>query len=701
MPGSASSERLRLIKAQREAEKLSAGGGRVTSDGDVASSPGAYCHGEEAGLHILNATGPLPPAAPGTLTRDANGHVWLDLPYRRSAGGRSRTGVDGLLGTPGLGPHLVRAVVARWPGCAVQTLLGEITAARHLIAPMAELGLSAVPPSELPVDLFKRVEAAICAARGLGEPSVRIRSALNIVRRVVGRIPACDHIERRQDTTIETGKPHWTMADDRPEPIDDGRWGDVETERLVKTCSREILATVAGWNQLAGYFEDGLVGEGPLCQEKLLVARAMLAADPTFPASWRELARDEATGMAMFELGMRAVRGWSERVDAGEMVGKGARRTIAVWRKAEAGRFDRQLRTGGRWTGCNGIMRAGWAAGVEAAYPTRRGLAPFAALLAIQGRLNADVLTTLAEAEFRTGDTDEVADHDSPEVPPTRLRAAPWKARAHRPYPVDFPVTLEPDDPAPIVEFVSLWTARVRERAGSYAWAKFIYVGNLFHSGAVTSYARESDEAFPLALRQLCKTAGVPTISPRELRRIGIDLVHDACDGDAETMRAAGNWRDLETGEGHYFGPSVVMRGQESLGWSIKIEHRRLAKGIEVAGRPRGADLFSATDGFRCRNPLDGPDPQEPGELCVARGMCALCRHGDVDVADPAWSLAQMAALADVISRKLDADASADWTARFAPVLDELLEFWLPFFPGDVVEEAHRLPSISYKELEL
>jgi len=92
MPGSASSERLRLIKAQREAEKLSAGGGRVTSDGDVASSPGAYCHGEEAGLHILNATGPLPPAAPGTLTRDANGHVWLDLPYRRSAGGRPVVG---------------------------------------------------------------------------------------------------------------------------------------------------------------------------------------------------------------------------------------------------------------------------------------------------------------------------------------------------------------------------------------------------------------------------------------------------------------------------------------------------------------------------------------------------------------------------------------------------------------------------------
>ena len=677
--------------------------GVADADAGSGSSVRASEPGEGPSLPIVDAHWPLDRMAPGTLVRDADRRVWIDLPDRRRPGGRRRIGVDLLLGMTGLGPHLVRAIFARWPARSVHTLAGEIAAAHHLVAPMTALGLSTVGPRYLPVDLFERIEGHMRAERGQSELPVRVRSAFNAVKRTMGRIGACAHVERRLDARIECDAADWTLTGDLPEPIAAGRWGDVETERLVKTCSEEILATVAGWNQLAGHLDDGVVGEGPLGPEELLLASAMLAIDPGFPAVWTELAKDAEVGKAMFELGKRAVREWSEREAAGELMGRTDRRTIAAWRGIEAGRMGYR-RTGGRWIGCFGIMRAGWVVGVRAAYPTHRGMAPFATLLAIQGRLNAEVLMTLAEAEFGVGEADQAADavggEASAEVP-ERLRAAPWKGRSHRPYPIDFPVTLEPDDPAPIVEFVSLWTAGVRARGGSFAWAKFLYIGDLGRSGSVQSYAKRCDRAFPLALRQLCASAGVPAITPRELRRIGIDLVHDACDGDPETMRAAGNWRSLGTGERHYFGPSVVMRGQESLGWSIKIENRRMEKGIEVAGRPRGADLFSATDGFRCGMPLAGPDAKKPGELCSARGMCALCIHADVDVADPAWSLAQIAALADHIARRLEAGASPDWMARFAPVLDELLEFWLPFFPDDVVKEARRLPIIRYPELEL
>jgi hypothetical protein len=426
----------------------------------------------------------------------------------------------------------------------------------------------------------------------------------------------------------------------------------------------------------------------------------MLAIDPTFPADWKEVAGDPSAMTSMLALGREAVRACSERQDAGELLTPSERRVVHAFEEVEAGRAGRR-RAGGEWRGYNGIMRAGWLVALRAAFPTQRSMAPLAALLAIQSRLNVQPLLTLTDTEFgiELDDDPESLEAGGGDAPTRRLRGAPYKGRSHRPYPVDFPVTLEDDDPAPIIDFVRARTAGVREHAGRLAWSLFLYVGDLSHSGTITSFARYYLKGFPLALEQLCARAGVPRITSRELRRIGIDLVHEACDGDPVTMRAAGDWVDLGTGERHYFGPAVVMRGQESLGWAAKIEERRLEWDIDVVGRPRGGDLFSATDGFRCRSPLQGPDPQEPGELCHARGLCAICPHGDVDVADPAWSFAQMVALADHIATRLARGASPAWIARYGPVLTELLELWLPYFPDEILDEARLMPPIDYKEL--
>ena len=236
MPGSASSERLRRVRDARESRRAAgatAAASPYTEPGadapawvDAVSRAGVAAFGTAgSGLPVVDASEPLDPSAPGALVRDADGRIWIDLPYRRALGGRRRIGVDGVLGMTGLGPHLVRATFARWPARSLGTIDGEIRAARHLVAPMAALGLSTVAPRDLPVDLFERIEGYLRAEHGSSELPVLARTALNAVRRTMRRMKECAHVECRIDATIEGGAPDWTLTENLPEPVAAGRWG--------------------------------------------------------------------------------------------------------------------------------------------------------------------------------------------------------------------------------------------------------------------------------------------------------------------------------------------------------------------------------------------------------------------------------------------------------------------------------------------
>jgi hypothetical protein len=308
-------------------------------------------------------------------------------------------------------------------------------------------------------------------------------------------------------------------------------------------------------------------------------------------------------------------------------------------------------------------------------------------------RLNGTPLAGMRIDDFDEVDGDEAGGE-------RRMQAAPFKGRSHRLYPVDLPVTLRADEPAPIVAFLKKWTRNVRTGSDRFSGDLFVYVFDFNRIPKVGSLVKHlSRNTFVRELEALCARAKVPSVTTRDLRRIGLDLIHEACDGDPVTMKAAGQWQDLKTGTLHYFGPSIVLRGQESLIWANKVEERRLIHGIEVIGRPAGGDLLSATDGFRCRNPLAGPDAQDPGELCRARGMCPACPHARVDTADPVWSCAHLFALADHLLTRFKSGASPRWRARYRPALDALLELVLPLFPDDIVAQAALLPRIEIAEL--
>lgn len=648
---------------------------------------------------IVDAPNFLSREMPAMVVRDAKGRLLVDAPFRHSVSGRQRRDVDDVLSLSGLGTHIVAAMFVRAEGRSDRAWQGYSVGARLIATSIRGLGLSGCTPTNLPKDLFGQIEVWLRKRDGVTTLRDATRSALNAARWLMGAVPGCAHVDRKPDVLQSSNRPQWSMKNGTPEPLASSSWGDAETELFLKQCSSEVLGKVAGWNQLAGFMSDGVVGVGPHSRDELTVAAAMLRISLAMPPSWQSLVLETDVANALRALSLRIVERWSELAEKGGELEPAQRRTVVLWREINSGNPGRR-RVGGNWYGATGIVRAGWHAAIRVAYPMQEDMAPFAALLAVQSRINVEPLMTISDIEFGIAEAD--CDPAGAMKMKKRLRGAPYKGRSHRPYPVDFPVTLELDDPAPIVEFVRAWTAGLREKAGLWEESLFLFISDLWHSGFINSFAKVGNRAgFPLELEALCARAEVPRITPRELRRIGIDLVHDACDGDPVTMLAAGNWSNLETGERYYFGPSIVMRGQESLGWAAKIEARRLDWGIETVGRPRGGDLFSATDGFRCTNPLDGPDPQEPGEICRARGQCAICPNADVDVADPAWSFAQMVALADHISDRLAGGELPEWIARFEPVLCELSELWLPFFPDEVVREARRLPRIEYKELGL
>lgn len=692
--------RLRLARAKRDEKR--AGAGPAVDLPAGAASDGAATH---LGPYIKVSFAPAFLAAdePAALVFDDKGDISIDAPHETAANHRRRYCVGEVVELGAFGDALVASMFVRAVGNTHSAWKRYSQGARTFARALRELGLSAVGACDIPRDVFAQVEQWMRSDAGVAELGTGPRVALNTAKWLVGGIPECAHVDVTPDR-VQGRRADWIMSGDAggaaepaPIPVSSTVWGDAETERLIKRCSTEVLTKVAGWNQFVAFLDDGAVGPGPYGGRELQAARALVRLNPISPPPSKSLTDGDLTA-TLLTMGWDVVRHWHQR--AGDGVVPPPYVPGCIETMLRIGVDSRPVPASFKYgRGMDGFVKVGWTEAVRIAYPTAREMAPLAALLAIQSRLNPSPLGRLDDDEF--GIVDEEARRTGPDGPDAaRMRGAPYKGRSHRFYRVDFPVTFQPDDPAPLHEFLLEWTSRIRGSAGRYDGKLFIYIYDLYRVARVGSFANhEYALGFPFELEALCERAGVPRLTPRELRRIGLDIVHEACGGDMVTMKAAGDWRDLKTGELHYFGPSVVLRGQESLIWAAKIEARRLEHGIEVIGRPRGGDLFSATDGFACRNPLDGPDPQGPGEICHARALCAICPHGRLDVVDPPWTFAQLVTLAASISARLETGAEPDWVARYAPVLDELLELWLPVFPDAVVEQARRLPDIEMREL--
>lgn len=656
------------IGAQPEAHSVPVGGsaalvgngveGQV--DRDVASPP--PCTGAEAAhaadgggarsrvprkplALALGAVMPTGPDGPPVVVRDADGVLWLSVGHPTTRSGRRYANLSDVGRLPELARPLLVALVASCRGKATGTAwnLGSSCAVACRLLPV--LGLGAAGPGDLPAELFSRLEAATEEANGRPLTPSQIQ-VFNNARGVFAAAEGFAHVDTRPRDATRRPREAWSEG---PEgeivPAAQAVFGDLELERLVKRCALEIREASEREGQFRRYLATGDADEpGPSSPELLEAARLLLDCNPMRPLTPRELRHRGGE--------------WPARMEV---------------------------------LGHEEISRV--------AYPTRAGMVPFVTMLGLQSRLNPSLLGSLGAEDFSVEGGSGGADAGGCPASARRLSAAPVKLRSHRPYPVDFPVTDRPDEPAAILNFVEGWTERLRPFAGRAARFRFIFCTKAMRAEVLT-FGQLLCERLNDALAELCGRANVPRITVKTLKLLGIDLIHERSNGDPMTMRAAGNWADIKTGVEHYFRNPAIRRDREAVAMALMVEDRRREHGISVTARPAGADLLSATDGWRCSNPFDSPDgPGEDGpRLCASVGICPICPHGDVDMAWPAWSLTRIVALLLAIEARIARDG-AERAARLLPVPGEILDLWLPLFPPAIVAEASRLPVVEFQEL--
>ncbi|USU10725.1 hypothetical protein NF701_09020 [Sphingomonadaceae bacterium OTU29THOMA1] len=570
---------------------------------------------------------------------------------------------------------------------------------------LTDLGHADTPVEQLPPDLMDRVEKRLKERTG-GSLSWNRREDLNRVRSLLRDVSGtgCIDLERRTNGVEVAGQ--WTMSDEATiVPVQKLGFTDVDIEQLVKCCSHEIRQAIGERNQLCEYLAGGTDAAGPCSPDILAAAAELLKAAEGRPAYWTAYCtRRSEEFERLFRIGWAAV----EKMESGQTPAaeikdtKDRRRMIQVRREHldASGRLEDFARR--RPKNVSSFVREGWRQTMRVAFPTAPDMCAAATLMGLATRFNPGVLARMHVDELRPREmrSIELDDDGIAEGDRMRLHAAPYKPRAGRLQPVDFPVSGRAEAPGPLAEFVRDWTAHVRAGADRHSERLFIFASLSLNSGLhITSFVPSDASALVGEFASLCRRAGVIPLTPRALRSMGVDMIHDRSNGDQMLVHASGNWAPGSTMPRLYMEGPALGRDRERLYWSGRLLDRQSEHGIDVFGRPDGADLFSATEGFRCRDPLDSPDELPAGDLCRSRGLCPVCPHADIDTAVPAWSVARIFALARHIAERLEEGASTAWERRYRPVLAELLDVWIPIIPDEILSAARRHSDYPYERL--
>jgi len=655
-------------------------------------------------LEVIDAPDHLAPEAPAAVVRDRDGRVHVEYPFADRMTGRSRTEVDTVLALPGIGEGLVLALMSKCAESSPDTWSCYAVALRKCVAALGTTPYADMEPGRMPADLMLHVERAREAEAG-GALRFNGREDLNRFRTLMALVPGTGHIDLRRRPNPQDVPGQWRMKDGEVETTPKLAFTDADIEKLVKRCSLEIRETVERRNQLVAFIDGDFEAAGPSSMDTLVAAKLLLEADPSRPTPCATLVtRGSLEEMVLFRIGWDHVVELAARGDglAGEpRPDRVATLMAAVGRHRSAGR-DRDRVACREWQERRGFIFHGWLQAVRVAYPTARDMCAPAATMGMLTRWNSGILAKTKVQALRPRELhwSEVEGDEDADAPAARAHAAPWKPRAKRLQPVDFPVTEDPEDPVPLTRFIQDWTAHIRTPGERYGSDLFIFVNGVpGRDGLTLSFASNDEQKLRVEFARLCQRAGTVPLYPRALRPIGIDIIHDRTNGDQMLVHGSGNWAMGSSMPGLYVAGPAQARDRERLFWAFRLLDRQRHHGIMVEQRPKGADLFAVEDGFRCGNPLDPPDPTGKGELCRSRGMCAICPHADLDLASPAWSFARLVARATYIADRLREAPSGTWARRYRPVLTELLEIWLPLFPEDVVAAARRHPAYPCPEL--
>lgn len=320
--------------------------------------------------------------------------------------------------------------------------------------------------------------------------------------------------------------------------------------------------------------------------------------------------------------------------------------------------------------------------------PGPRHLVPFILMLAFHTRLNPETLLGSCVDDFYKQEFMGVQ----------RFFSRHYKGRSRRTQRPSTPVEDVVDNPAAIYDFVLKWTSRLRTAAhASMASHLFLYLPRT-SNGSVSFfdvYSPNGSRFSPL-LDEFCRDHGLRRFTLRQIRSTVLDAGRSLFGGDVMVASALADHRSLETTQSHYTSDAQRRRNEERLGDVFAARERWIESNgnVDIRGREPGADIGSATPGWRCLDPYASPFSQN-GKLCVAYGRCPVCPMAHLDLASPI-SLGLVLRLLEAVRRAKGTLDPQGWVERMAPIESRILSYWIPLFSEQVIEEAQ---ALSLQEL--
>jgi hypothetical protein len=259
------------------------------------------------------------------------------------------------------------------------------------------------------------------------------------------------------------------------------------------------------------------------------------------------------------------------------------------------------------------------------------------------------------------------------------------------------PVDDAPDNPASIIEFLLVWTQRIRkETAPDIANRLFLFVTaeNMIRTFENKTSHHSSDRVWQMALKAFCKDRKLNPVTLMQLRPALLDLGTAIHGGDLRAAQVLANHEQTNTTFTHYITDAQRQRYQEQLGEVMEGRSRwtETAGRIDVRERPTDSDIGSATPGWNCLDPYGSPF-YVSGKLCSAYSMCPICPLGQLELTS-SYACAQAYSLLGSLRRARETMPPQAWLDRFSAIENRLISFWLPQFSATVIDEARNFVNL-------
>lgn len=320
-------------------------------------------------------------------------------------------------------------------------------------------------------------------------------------------------------------------------------------------------------------------------------------------------------------------------------------------------------------------------------HPTARSLVPFVLLLNFPLDYNADTIRWASRGDFLWNNKWFLAEC--------------YKGRAEQNQKVYLPMDRDIDHPATLINFLNIWTARLRNHVRpEYRDRLFLYVN--YSSDAldvVSSWEGDSRTAtensdlsnthvWKRALESFRKEHALEHFTLAQTRPTLLDKGWEVSAGDIKFVQAQANHKRAQTTDEHYTSDGERQRQNDKLGGVLELRTRwrETNRLIDPRNRQHEEDVQCATPGWSCFDPYDSPY-SEKGKLCSAYGRCPACPLGTTDVSSP-LCYAYSINLREAVDRAQLSLNPEDWIVRWAPVKKKLDERWLPAFDRSIVAAA-------------